>query len=126
MIFLFVDLLINKLCYFNSYLFLIPLIYYKKNFFYYLIIGLTLDIFICNTYLNTLILSLLYLANRYLLIKVQNKEIIYFINYLFYFILISLVIGHSPSLLDLFNLITNTMIFKIWDIYHHQRIKLIG
>lgn len=125
MLYLFIDILINKIFYFNSYLFLIPLIYHRKNFVYYLVIGLTLDIFICNSFLNTIILSLLYLINK-LLIKIKSNEVIYFINYLFYYSLISLIIGHTSSLLDLFNLIINLMIFKIWDIYHHRRIKLIG
>lgn len=75
---LLLDILINNYTSYTSYFFIIYL--YNKPFKYYLLTGLILDLIIFKSlFINTLILSLIYLLNK--VFKDLNKSNIY--NYIF-------------------------------------------
>lgn len=91
------DILLNNYSNFNTYFFIIYL--YNKNYKYYLLTGLILDLIIFNSFYNTIILSIIYLFNK--VFKDLNKNNIYnyiFINsfnYLMYIILTNVFVLNS-------------------------------
>ena len=97
------DIIINNFTAYTSYFFIIYL--YKKEYRYYLLTGLILDLLIFNTLLlNTIILTIMYICNK--VFKELNKNNFYnFIfvtvfNYLLYIILTNLImINNVPNIL---------------------------
>lgn len=90
MIFLLLDILIYNYTIYNSYFFLVYL--YNKTYLYYLSIGLLLDLIVLNTYfINTIIISIIYLINlffkRY---NIYNKYIYLLVLLIDYIVFISL------------------------------------
>lgn len=87
---LILDILINNYTKYTSYFFIVFL--YNKSFKYYLLTGLILDFIIFNSFfLNTIILVLMYFANK--IFKELNKNNIYnfiFINIFNYILFIML------------------------------------
>lgn len=89
-----IDYIINNFSSYSSYFFIIYL--YNKEYRYFLLTGLILDLLIFNSFLiNTLILSLIYIIN--IIFKDLNKDNIYnyifinLFNYIVYILLINLI-----------------------------------
>lgn len=110
------DILLNNYSNFNTYFFIIYL--YNKNYKYYLLTGLILDLIIFNSFYNTIILSIIYLFNK--VFKDLNKNNIYnyiyinSFNYLIYIILTNLFVLNSIKEILLsvgYNLLINAFFY---------------
>ena len=110
------DILLNNYSNFNTYFFIIYL--YNKNYKYYLLTGLILDLIIFNSFYNTIILSIIYLFNK--IFKDLNKNNIYnyiyinSFNYLMYIILTNVFVLNSIKeiLLSIgYNLLINVFFY---------------
>ena len=119
------DVIINNFTKYTSYFFLIYL--YKKEYRYYLLTGLILDLLIFNTFLlNTLILTVMYICNK--VFKELNKNNFYnflfvtVFNYLLYIILTNLItINNVPNIL--INIGMNLLINILFYILSFRLVK---
>ncbi|MBE6156731.1 MAG: hypothetical protein E7161_03185 [Firmicutes bacterium] len=116
---LLLDVLVNNFTSYSSYFFIVYL--YNKSYKYYLLTGLTLDFIIFNNlFLNTILLSIIYLVNK--IFKDLNKNNFYnyifiiIFNYLLFIILSNILMRNSISntlILLGSNLVINIMFYVL-------------
>ena len=122
-LFLIIDIIVNKVAFFTSNLFLYYLI--KKNrFIYYLLIGLTFDL-ITSGIINTIILISLFFLNK--LLKNLNFYLVFIINFLICNIVLYFYYYQAINLkLLLFSLLLNLIMVNISVNFNNLYIKLNG
>lgn len=120
-LYLLFDILSNYVFGITFNLFLIPLI--KENkIFNYLIIGLTLDLVITNTYFNTIILIGIYLINH--LFKNKSIYFLFIIDFLILNLNLNLIYYKAINYLNLIlSLLINLLFLSLSDNFHLSIIK---
>lgn len=129
MIFLLLDILIYNLTRYNSYFFLISLLLYKgSDFIKIIFIGLVLDLIILNVpFINTLIISLLFLINKKIF-KLKKRTLTDYLlllnfNYVFYNVALSILYSFILSSFSL-SYIINILFYILSYNLVKKRIKL--
>jgi len=112
-ILLLLDILIYNLTSYNTYFFLISiLLFNKKEFNKIIIIGLIIDLIITNKpFLNTIILSIIFIINKkYLKLykrKLKDYVLLNIFNFMIYYASLSIITGCFNIYTFLINIIIN-------------------
>jgi len=112
-ILLLLDILIYNLTSYNTYFFLISiLLFNKKEFNKMIIIGLIIDLIITNKpFLNTIILSIIFIINKkYLKLykrKLKDYVLLNIFNFMIYYASLSIITGCFNIYTFLINIIIN-------------------
>lgn len=116
MIFLLIDFFLSFFSSTPTYFLLISILLYPKNkIFLFLLIPLTLDLIILNTYfLNTIIFTIMFLIIKHLKVtKINLINYLILLTFLYLFYLLSIGLINNYSLNYLFKFILNNYIYNL-------------